>query len=113
MATSRKRICTRGNLKPRLQRQFFIPMEELRQMREKRTLQEQRQEELVALLRQRDEEFLQLRERITQLNPSYNRISRESGSNENMGNDVRDSANFGQLSYKLTLLIKNPIFIYL
>jgi len=59
----------------------------------------------VTMLRQRDEEFLQLRGRIAQLSPSYNEISRESGSNVNMGNDVRDSPNFGVLGYKLNQCI--------
>jgi len=100
MATSRKGICTRGNLTPTPETVLCSAMEKFRQMRKEHALQQQRQEELVTTLRQRDEKFLQ-RKRIAQLSPSYNKIFHESESNVNMGNDVRDPPNFKELCYKL------------
>jgi len=89
MATVRKRICTRSSRESEIPIPEMVlrsAMEELRQMQEKHALQQQRQE-LVTMLRQWDEKFLQLRKRIAQLSLFYNRISRESELNVNMRND--------------------------
>jgi len=49
-----------------------MAMEELRQIREERILQQQRQEEFATMLQSRDEELRNLRERILQLSHSNN-----------------------------------------
>lgn len=82
MATSRKRVRTQASGDPETptsEMDHRSAMEELRQMREERALQQRQQEELATMLRLREEELSELRERTSQLSLSNNRILCERG----------------------------------
>jgi len=75
MTSPKKEMCTRSKGGVEVtdpETLLRMAMEELRQLKEERVLQQQRQEEFTTMLQSRDEELRNLHERILQLSHSNN-----------------------------------------